>query len=113
MAVCRRRPRPWSRAREAAAGLYGGAGLDQGDTAAVFGEAAAPRRRARYRRQVEHGTTWQTSERAPAADHALGARVFHQKFGYGAVVARDGDKLEIAFEKAGNKKVLASFVEAT
>ncbi|MBL6942690.1 MAG: hypothetical protein ISR53_11105, partial [Rhodospirillales bacterium] len=40
-----------------------------------------------------------------------GARVFHQKFGYGKVKARDGDKLEIAFEKAGIKKVMASFVE--
>ena len=40
-----------------------------------------------------------------------GARVFHQKFGYGKVVEVDGAKLEIAFEKAGRKKVMASFVE--
>jgi len=40
----------------------------------------------------------------------LGDRVFHQKFGYGAVVAIDGDKLSVAFEKAGEKKVLAGFV---
>jgi DNA helicase-2/ATP-dependent DNA helicase PcrA len=42
-----------------------------------------------------------------------GARVFHQKFGYGKVVEVDGAKLEIAFEKAGRKKVMASFVEPT
>ncbi len=40
----------------------------------------------------------------------LGDRVFHQKFGYGAVTEVDADKLSVAFEKAGNKKVLASFV---
>jgi DNA helicase-2/ATP-dependent DNA helicase PcrA len=39
-----------------------------------------------------------------------GARVFHQKFGYGRVLAAEGDKLEIAFDKAGSKKVMASFV---
>jgi len=39
-----------------------------------------------------------------------GVRVFHQKFGYGTIQARDGNKLEIAFEKAGTKKVLDSFV---
>ncbi|NQV84756.1 MAG: UvrD-helicase domain-containing protein [Rhodospirillales bacterium] len=43
---------------------------------------------------------------------AIGVRVFHQKFGYGRITARDGGKLEIAFEKAGSKKVMASFVEA-
>ena len=30
-----------------------------------------------------------------------GARVFHQKFGYGTVTAVEGDKLTIDFEKAG------------
>ncbi|MEB3420550.1 ATP-dependent helicase [Salipiger marinus] len=39
-----------------------------------------------------------------------GQRVFHQKFGYGAITAIEGDKLEIAFEKAGVKKVVARFV---
>ena len=40
-----------------------------------------------------------------------GARVFHQKFGYGTVASSDGGKLEIEFEKAGTKKVMESFVE--
>ncbi len=39
-----------------------------------------------------------------------GARIFHQKFGYGKVLHSEGDKLEIAFDKAGVKKVMASFV---
>ena len=42
--------------------------------------------------------------------HDLGDRVFHQKFGYGAVTGIEGDKLEVSFEKAGVKKVVASFV---
>ena len=41
-----------------------------------------------------------------------GQRVFHQKFGYGAVIGIEGDKLEIDFEKAGVKKVVARFVHA-
>jgi len=40
-----------------------------------------------------------------------GQRVFHQKFGYGTVVATDDDRLEIAFDKAGTKRLLDSYVE--
>ena len=40
----------------------------------------------------------------------LGDRVFHQKFGYGAVSDIEGDKLTILFDKAGEKRVVASFV---
>jgi DNA helicase-2/ATP-dependent DNA helicase PcrA len=45
-------------------------------------------------------------------DLALGQRVFHGKFGYGTIVAQEGNKLEIDFEHAGVKKVLDSFVSA-
>jgi DNA helicase-2/ATP-dependent DNA helicase PcrA len=45
------------------------------------------------------------------SEFALADRVFHQKFGYGQVVKVDGNKLTIAFEKAGEKKVVDSFVE--
>ncbi|MEO0912050.1 MAG: UvrD-helicase domain-containing protein [Pseudomonadota bacterium] len=41
-----------------------------------------------------------------------GDRVFHQKFGYGRVEAIEGDKLTVEFEKAGTKKVVASYVSA-
>jgi DNA helicase-2/ATP-dependent DNA helicase PcrA len=40
-----------------------------------------------------------------------GDRVFHQKFGNGNVVAIDGNKLTIQFDKAGQKRVVDSFVE--
>jgi DNA helicase II / ATP-dependent DNA helicase PcrA len=45
------------------------------------------------------------------SEFSLGDRVFHQKFGYGGVVKIDGNKLTIAFEKAGEKKVVDSFVQ--
>jgi len=41
-----------------------------------------------------------------------GDRVFHKKFGYGTVEGIEGDKLEIAFDKAGVKHVVAGFVIA-
>ena len=47
------------------------------------------------------------------SEFQVGVRVFHQKFGYGRIIAMDGDKLEIEFEKAGTKKVMESFVEPT
>jgi DNA helicase II / ATP-dependent DNA helicase PcrA len=40
-----------------------------------------------------------------------GDRVFHQKFGNGNVTAIDGNKLTIQFDKAGEKRVVDSFVE--
>ena len=43
----------------------------------------------------------------------LGDRVFHQKFGYGAVTGIEGDKLEVDFDKAGLKKVVAKFVSSS
>jgi DNA helicase II / ATP-dependent DNA helicase PcrA len=40
-----------------------------------------------------------------------GNRVFHQKFGNGNVVAVDGNKVTIQFDKGGEKRVVDSFVE--
>ena len=51
-----------------------------------------------------------TIDATAISSHTLGDRVFHQKFGYGAVIGIEGDKLEISFEKAGIKKVVARFV---
>ena len=42
---------------------------------------------------------------------STGERVFHDKFGYGTITAIEGDKLDISFEKAGFKKVVAKFVK--
>ena len=47
---------------------------------------------------------------AAVSSFTMGERVFHQKFGYGAVVGIEGDKLEIDFEKAGVKKVVSRFI---
>ncbi|MFZ5616787.1 MAG: ATP-dependent helicase [Pseudomonadota bacterium] len=41
---------------------------------------------------------------------AIGARVFHQKFGYGRVVAAEGQKLTVDFDHSGAKKVVDSFL---
>ncbi|MBV6487491.1 MAG: ATP-dependent DNA helicase Rep [Pseudorhodoplanes sp.] len=41
----------------------------------------------------------------------VGDRVFHIKFGNGNVTAVDGNKLTIQFDKAGEKRVVDSFVE--
>ena len=39
-----------------------------------------------------------------------GDRVFHTKFGYGEVLGVEGDKLEVAFDKAGTKKIVGRFL---
>jgi DNA helicase-2/ATP-dependent DNA helicase PcrA len=46
-----------------------------------------------------------------ASDFKAGDRVFHQKFGNGDVTLVDGNKLTIRFDKAGEKRVVDSFVE--
>ncbi len=47
-----------------------------------------------------------------ASVHKVGDRVFHIKFGYGAVAEIDGNKLTVDFDKAGRKRVVDSFVDA-
>ncbi|GIS09450.1 MAG: DNA helicase [Alphaproteobacteria bacterium] len=42
---------------------------------------------------------------------SVGQRVFHQKFGMGLIISSDGDKLNINFDKAGEKKVVSSFIK--
>ncbi|MBL8546850.1 MAG: UvrD-helicase domain-containing protein [Hyphomonadaceae bacterium] len=39
-----------------------------------------------------------------------GDRIFHQKFGYGRISGVEGNKLTVQFEKAGEKRVIDSFV---
>ena len=45
-----------------------------------------------------------------ASPYVLGDRVFHQKFGYGEIMGIEGDKLDIEFDHAGSKKVVARWV---
>jgi DNA helicase II / ATP-dependent DNA helicase PcrA len=50
------------------------------------------------------------SQQTSLAGFTVGMRVFHQKFGYGRILAVDHDKLDIEFDKAGRKKVVEGFV---
>ncbi len=84
-------------------------GLDPGERrqpAAEWGSNIGSRRN----RLGEGGIAFHQRERLSAYAFDVGQRVFHLKFGYGSVVATDGDKLHIEFDKAGPKKVMASFL---
>jgi len=48
---------------------------------------------------------------AGAKGFKLADRVFHLKFGYGRITLIEGAKLTVNFEKAGEKRVIDSFVE--
>lgn len=52
-----------------------------------------------------------TASSAKPSEFVTGDRVFHQKFGYGEITNVEGNKLTIDFEKAGEKRVIDSFVE--
>ena len=45
-----------------------------------------------------------------ASPYGIGDRVFHQKFGYGEIMGIEGDKLDVEFDHAGSKKVVARWV---
>lgn len=66
---------------------------------------------ARRQGSAESEATTATSTSSSAA-YPKGTRIFHQKFGYGRVKSASGQHLEIAFDKAGNKKVMADYVQA-
>jgi DNA helicase II / ATP-dependent DNA helicase PcrA len=55
---------------------------------------------------------WEQPARPARTDPIpIGARVFHEKFGYGTVTASEDDRLDVTFDKAGQKRVLNRFVE--
>ncbi|MEO1192935.1 MAG: UvrD-helicase domain-containing protein [Pseudomonadota bacterium] len=105
--------------RESDQGLYGDAG-GYSWTAAGLGESSAdwqPRRASPglERLRARAGQTAPLLELTPVRVEGLGGRspgerVFHRKFGYGTVEAAEGERLTIAFDKAGQKKVVADFV---
>jgi DNA helicase-2/ATP-dependent DNA helicase PcrA len=92
-------------ARAAARGLYAGGNSSARWNDSSFGFAS------RKPTPTIDAASWKVAARGTQAGFDAGDRVFHQKFGNGTVVAVDGDKLEIDFDKAGVKKVLDSFVE--
>jgi DNA helicase II / ATP-dependent DNA helicase PcrA len=102
-------------AQSAPTGLYGaarGSGFDEQMTEVFQQPVWQPR--ARRQAPLIEGKAFRTESR-PEPRHAFakGQRVFHQKFGHGDVIAVDGNKLEIAFDKAGTKTVIHNFVEAS
>jgi DNA helicase-2/ATP-dependent DNA helicase PcrA len=56
------------------------------------------------------GRAREVSVGASASKFEIGARVFHQKFGYGRVVAAEGQKVTVHFDHSGDKKVVDSFL---
>ena len=88
----------WQRAQRAAAGAAGMAGAARGAPYA--------------RQQVIEGEGKLVAVSEPGSSaYKRGDRVFHLKFGYGQVRGVEGNKLTVAFDKAGEKKVIDSFVE--
>ncbi len=57
------------------------------------------------------GRAREVSVSAGGSKFAVGARVFHDKFGYGRVVLAEGQKLTVDFEHSGAKKVVDSFLK--
>jgi DNA helicase-2/ATP-dependent DNA helicase PcrA len=63
-------------------------------------------------RRPREADAWEAAARPARADKIpVGTRVFHQKFGYGRVIAAHDDRLDIDFETSGEKRVLDRFVE--
>ncbi|NOD74727.1 MULTISPECIES: ATP-dependent helicase [unclassified Ruegeria] len=99
-------------------GLYGGghqtAGIEtRAAEANVYNSPGWKRMQAR---QGQYGMSQPRESRDTVIDatalasFTLGERVFHQKFGYGAVIGIEGDKVEVDFDKAGTKKVVSRFL---
>jgi len=101
--------------QEANLGLHGSERQSRGGGFGdVGGFALTPRNKRRSGSSAPgiSDNSWKTGVDANSSGgFSVGERVFHQKFGYGKIITVDGNKLEINFEKAGNKKVVDSFVE--
>jgi DNA helicase-2/ATP-dependent DNA helicase PcrA len=88
----------------------GGRGMPSGSTR---GSAAAGRREGvkPKRNPVTIDGELIAKSTGATSSFKTGDRVFHLKFGNGNVTAVDGNKLTIRFDKAGEKRVVDSFVE--
>jgi DNA helicase II / ATP-dependent DNA helicase PcrA len=118
----------WQRAQARGRGRFGDDGFDEGEPYSAgeweisratasppprAGEGQGGGMRGKPRRRLPltiEGELVAKSTGAVSA-FAIGDRVFHQKFGNGNVTAVDGNKLTIQFDKAGEKRVVDSFVE--
>ncbi len=92
-----------------AGGWPGRSGFGSGGGARASSGFAARRTKPRSNAPGVDAATW--NNEPEEGRFAVGARIFHQKFGYGRIQAVEGSKLSIAFEKAGEKKVIDRFVE--
>ena len=101
-------------------GLYGGGQTTTGieTRAAEANVYNSPGWKRMQARQGQYGMSQPKESRntvidaTAVASFTLGERVFHQKFGYGAVIGIEGDKVEVDFDKAGTKKVVSRFLTA-
>jgi len=75
-------------------------------------QAASARGQGYARAPVIDGKAELIATAAGEGKYVPGQRVFHEKFGYGRVQAVEGAKLLVAFDKAGEKRVIDSFVKA-
>ncbi len=92
-------------------GMMRGSALEgRAEKADVYNSPGWKRMQSRTQRPHANPSAARNVVDAEVVPFGLGDRVFHQKFGYGAVIEVDGDKLTVAFEKAGQKKVIASYV---
>ena len=99
---------PFSGSRSDTSGSHSDTSGSRGDTSGSRGDTSFARNK-RAPMVIEGELIAKST--GTTSEFALSDRVFHQKFGYGNVVKIDGNKLTIAFEKAGEKKVVDSFVE--
>ena len=104
---------------EDAANQHGGYGVSRFDTnqTAFSGDYGTPGwQRARAHKAKGSPPTLElranNTASTAASDFQVGERIFHQKFGYGSIARIEGNKLTVDFEKAGQKKVVDSFVES-
>jgi DNA helicase-2/ATP-dependent DNA helicase PcrA len=82
--------------------------------ASPYAKATGDRPRNFYQRKLSATAfEYDAIDLDPDRPHGIqrGARVFHQKFGTGTVRSSEHDKVEVAFDHAGVKKVMVSFVK--
>jgi DNA helicase-2/ATP-dependent DNA helicase PcrA len=92
-------------------GTAQGSGRSLGELASTFLRPQPGGARRSRDGLVLDGESWLVPDSSGGSRFDAGARVFHQKFGYGRVLSAEGNKLEVAFDKSGTKRVIDSFVE--
>ena len=88
---------------------FGGSQLSLGENTGGYHSPGFQRMMANSRNRNRNQN--QRSSRADAAEFQTGERVFSLKFGYGEIVAMSDDKLQIEFEQAGSKRIVASHIQ--